>query len=144
MVNYLLDTVTVSEMRKTPSNASVVRFLDTIESENVFLSVLTIGEMMDGIGRMPIGARRTSFLEWLRETRASFSDRILPVDEEVAEEWGRLRALVHREGGRLQAVDGLIAATAQVHGLTVVTRNVKDFEQTGVALLNPWLDEDDA
>ncbi|HYI24687.1 MAG TPA: type II toxin-antitoxin system VapC family toxin [Thermomicrobiales bacterium] len=144
MVSYVLDTVTISEMRKEPSNASVIRFLETTDNERLFLSVMTIGEIFDGIDRMPFGARRNEFLVWLLDIKESYGERIISVDEAIAERWGQLSALVHRAGGQLKVVDGLIAATAQVHGLTVVTRNAKDFEPTGVPIINPWLDEDDA
>jgi predicted nucleic acid-binding protein len=143
MVSYVLDTVTLSELRKDPPRESVVRFIDEIPNDRLFLSVITIGEIANGIDRMPFGNRRTAFLEWLREIQMLFSGNILPIDEAIAERWGRIDAAVRRKGGKLDVPDGLIAATAMAHNLTVVTRNVKDFEPTGVPIINPWLDGDD-
>ncbi len=142
MVKYLIDTVVISELIKDPPQQSVIQFLDTIGNQHAFISVMTIGEIVNGIDRMPPGSHRTRYAEWLRETRNTFTAHILPVDEEVAEQWGQLSALVHRTGGKLDVADGLIAATAFVHSLTVVTRNVSDFERTGVPFVNPWLDEE--
>lgn len=142
MVRYLLDTVTISELRKDRPAETVIRFLEITADEHLFLSVLTIGEIADGIDRMPVGARRTRLMEWFRDTQVSYADRILPIDGDIAEHWGKLSAIVHRLGRRLQIVDGLIAATALVHDLTVVTRNVKDFDGTGVRIMNPWHNDD--
>ena len=143
MVKVLLDTVVISELTKDSPQLSVIRFLATIGDDDAFLSVMTIGEIADGIDRMPVGARRNRYAQWFREIQQTFTTRILPVDEHIAEEWGRLSASIHRMGGRLEVVDGLMAATALVHHLTVATRNVRDFERTGVPIVDPWLDEDD-
>lgn len=144
MVSYLLDTVVISELRKDPPRQSVKTFLDEVHDDQIFLSVITIGEIADGIGRMPAGARRTMYEEWFLGIRVSFGDRVLPIDVEVADVWGRLSAAAHRAGGRLDVADGLIAATALANGLTVVTRNVRDFRQTGVRIFDPWASSDGA
>lgn len=138
MVSYVLDTMVISELRKDSPQQSVMRFLGEIHDAQAFLSVITIGEIADGIGRMPAGARRTMFAGWFLDVRRSFSDRILPVDEEIAEIWGRMSATVHRAGGKLDVADGLIAATALANDLTIATRNVRYFRETGVPTFDPW------
>ena len=143
MVNYLLDTMVISELRKDPPQPSVIQFLEDVVFAEAFLGVITIGEIADGIGRMPAGARRVAYATWLHDIRELFVDRVLPVSEDVAELWGQLSATVHRSGRKLDVADGLIAATALAHGLTVVTRNVKDFRETGVRITDPWQGSDE-
>jgi len=131
VVSYILDTEVISELRKHPPRQSVIQFLQALDDDQPFLSVITIGEIAEGIGRMPSGARRTMVANWFLHIRMSFADRVLRVDEETAELWGQLSATVHRAGGRLDVADGLIAAAALAHGLTVVTRNTKDSRKPG-------------
>lgn len=107
-----------------------------MSSETLALSVITVGEIEKGIHiRRRRDERAAQRLQlWLQETQADFSDRILPVNERIALAWGRIAS------GRTRSVaDGLIAATAQVHGLTLVTRNTRDFEDLNLPLVNPWL-----
>ena len=101
-----------------------------------YLSVLTLGEIRKGIERVRPRdrARAAAFESWLARLTEEFAERLLPVDRLVADEWGRLNAAADRKG-----VDSLLAATARVHALTVVTRNTADFESLGVPVLNPWL-----
>jgi predicted nucleic acid-binding protein len=138
-VSYLLDTNVVSEWTKPRPDAGVVRWLTEVNEEDVFLSVVTFAELRHGIERLATGARRKRLDEWLRsELPLRFEGRIVPVDGAVADEWGRLVAR-HEAGGRpISAMDALIAATAQVHGLTLVTRNTSDFEPSLKSVLNPW------
>jgi predicted nucleic acid-binding protein len=138
-VSYLLDTNVVSEWTKPRPNAGVVRWLKAVNEEEVFLSVVTFTELRYGIERLAAGSRRKRLDEWLRsELPLRFEGRIAPVDGAVADEWGRLVAR-HESGGRpIHAMDALIAATAQVHGLTLVTRNTSDFEVSLRSVLNPW------
>ena len=104
------------------------------------MSVITIGEIANGIELMPLGARRLAYGVWFTELQQSFADRILVIDDGIAHQWGVLAARIKRSGGSLDVPDGLIAATALVHGLTLVTRNVDDFAATGVPIVNPWDD----
>jgi len=136
---YLLDANVVSELRKIRlgrSDKNVARWADSVEATDLFLSVITIQELEIGVLR---AERRDSlqgavFREWLnRQVLPAFTDRILPVDTAVAQRSARLHVPDLRP-----VRDGLIAATALVHGMTVVTRNVPDFEFTGVPTLNPW------
>ena len=133
-MTFLLDTNAVSEIRRQ-RDPSVRAWASAVEDVDLHLSVLTVGEIRKGIerlrGRDPNQAE--VFAAWLSELRARFAERILPVDPTVAEEWGRLNAAAPRN-----TVDSLIAATARVHDLTVVTRNTSDFAGCEVRLLNPW------
>jgi len=130
---YLVDTNIVSEaQRGTPQAVSWLRSVNPL---SVYLSALTLGEIMRGIALKKKSDPRAAahLTEWLRKLRHDHIDRILPVTDEISVEWGRIAAMRPRGD-----IDGLIAATAVVHDLILVTRNVKDFEDTDVALINPW------
>lgn len=138
-MSFLLDTNVVSEWTKPRPNPGVVEWLGQVDEDEVFLSVVTFAELRRGIARLPAGARRERLDEWLRgELPLRFESRIVGVDGAIADEWGRL--IAHREtrGRTIHTMDALIAATAQVHGLTLVTRNTEDFQASVKSLLNPW------
>ncbi len=138
-MSFLLDTNVVSEWTKPRPNAGLVRWLAEVDENEVFLSVVTFAELRHGIERLPAGARRRRLDEWLRsELPLRFEARIVRVDGAIADEWGRLVARRDAQGRTIHAMDALIAATAQVHGLTLVTRNTADFELSVKSLLNPW------
>lgn len=138
-MSYLLDTNAVSEWAKPQPDPGVVRWLDEIDEDRTHLSVITLGELRKGVERLPVGRRRGQLERWLQsELPDRFGGRLLPVDVAVAEEWGRQLAVAERQGTSVGSVDGLIAATAKVHRLRVVTRNVKHFQHTGVDLICPW------
>ena len=135
-MRFLLDTNVVSELRKAERCDSGVRiWIEAVDADDLFLSVLTLGEIRRGIEsvrrRDPVGARALD--DWLAALVAENADRILDITRPVAEEWGRLNV-----PDPLPAVDGLLAATARVHGLTLVTRNIRDVQRTGVACLDPF------
>jgi predicted nucleic acid-binding protein len=132
---YLLDTNIVSEVSKRRPNAGVLRWFDAAEDSELFLSVITLGEIRKGIEqRRRTDANRARRLERTLETiRADYRDRILAVSEDVAEEWGRM-CMVYPN----HPVDNLLSATARVHGLTLVTRNIRDVEIHGISCLNPF------
>jgi predicted nucleic acid-binding protein len=135
-VSYLVDTNVISELRKRDRcNPGVVSWLEKTASRAIFLSVVTLGEIRKGIEsvrRRDAKSART-LDQWLGEVVTAHSDRILQVDAKVAEQWGRFSA-----PNPIPVVDGLLAATAAVHGLTLITRNIKDVERTGVACHNPF------
>jgi toxin FitB len=134
-LSFLLDTNVVSEPRRRKPEATVVTWLRKQESDLLFVSALTLGEIALGAearGRRDPAAGR-SLSTWLAAIRTTYEDRVLPVTGEVAETWGRLSAR-----RQLPVVDGLLAATALVHHLTLVTRNVRDFDGSGVRLFDPW------
>ncbi len=134
-MSFLIDTCALSELLKPKPSVRVSQwFLDTPRT-SMFVSVLTLGEIRKGTMLLGEGRRRARLNVWLEtELTAWLGDRVLPVDAEVADTWGRLMARPER----IPVVDGLIAATALRHGLVVVTRNESDFASTGVELLNPW------
>lgn len=132
---YLLDTNVVSETRKLRADPRVTGFLEAVNGERLFLSVLTLGELRKGVA-----ARRRTNAEtaerlalWMDEIERNFADRVLPVDAAAARLWGELSA-----ARSLPVVDTLIAATAVTHGLILVTRNTRDVGTTGVTVLDPW------
>jgi toxin FitB len=138
MVSVLLDTCVLSELNKPVPSPLVVQALASMDPYQTYLSVITLGELVKGICLMPHGRRRRKFEKWYAETEDSFGDRILPIEPDIARMWGRLTADFHLQGRHLASNDGLIAASAIVHGMSLMTRNVKDFDASGVMLINPW------
>jgi predicted nucleic acid-binding protein len=138
-MTFLLDTNVVSEWVKPRPNAGLTEWLSHVNEDAVFLSVVTFAELRFGVERLAPGSRRTRLDEWLRiELPVRFEQRILLVDGAVADEWGRMVARGAQRGRPIGAMDALVASTAQVHGLTLVTRNAKDFEGAVKSVLNPW------
>ena len=138
-MSFLLDTNVVSEWTKPRPNPGIIEWLAQVDEGEVFLSVVTFAELRHGIERLPVGARRRRLDEWLRgELPLRFEGRIVLVDGAIADEWGRLVARHDVRGRPIQAMDALIAATAQVHALTLVTRNASDFQTSVKSVLNPW------
>ena len=138
-MSFLLDTNVVSEWTKPRPNAGVVEWLARVEEDEVFLSVVTVAEIRHGIERLPAGDRRRRLDEWLRNDLAlRFEGRIIGVGGAIADEWGRMIARREVRGRPMSAMDALIAATAQVHDLTVVTRNAADFQASVKNVMNPW------
>jgi predicted nucleic acid-binding protein len=134
-VSFLLDTNVLAEVRKPRPHAAVIAWFEGVTATQLFLSVLAVGEIQQGVERLRARdpRRAAAFEGWLRRLRTDFADRVLPVTEAIAVEWGRLNARA-----TLPVIDGLMAATARVHGLTVVTRNAVDFRRSGVPVLDPF------
>ena len=138
-MNFLLDTCVLSELVKPQPEPKVVAWVGAQDEYCLFLSVITIGELHKGIAKLPDGPRRTRLEFWVAEDlTARFDKRILAVDSHVAASWGAMLGEAEAKGSPLPVVDALISATASVHGCVVVTRNVADFERTGIAVENPW------
>lgn len=137
----LVDTCVLSEVQRRQGNPQVRKRFETFADENIFLSVLTLGELKKGIDRLKTSARKRALADWLNQLALSAQPRILTVDQETALIWGEITAKAEKKGKPLPAVDGLIAATALRHGLHLMTRNVAHFESTGVLLINPWDDD---
>jgi len=138
-VSFLLDTNVVSEWMKPHPNPGVVTWLVDVDEDRVFLSVITLTELRYGIERMPPGHRRKRLDEWLgEELPLRFEGRILAIDGAVADACGKLVARREALGRRMEALDAFLAATAEVHRLTLVTRNTSDFQPTVKDVLNPW------
>ena len=136
MNGYLLDTNVISELTKESPDPRVIEFLS--EHENLWLSTIVMHELEFGLQLLPEGSRRYSLQVVLSEFIAEHQDRILPVDRKEAEWAARLRSQARRFGRVLHLGDALIAGTARVHGLSVVTRNTEDFAGLDIRVRNPW------
>jgi predicted nucleic acid-binding protein len=136
---FLLDTNIISELVKPKPEANVTDWIQNTDESLLYLSVLTLGEFRRGIAVFPQSRRRTTLEAWLdKDLRARFEDRILPIDQEVADRWGLLTAVARNSGIVLPVIDGLLAATALEHNLTLVTRDTGQIPSMGVAVFNPW------
>lgn len=135
---FLLDTCVFSELSKPVPDNGVISFLENTRDQDLRMSVLSIGELIKGVEALPPGKRRTHIQQWVNDTEEEFRGRLEIIDEQTTRAWGELTGILRKRGVQLAIVDGLIAATALQHGMHVVTRNVKDFEPTGVPIVNPW------
>jgi toxin FitB len=139
-VNFLLDTNVVSELVKLSPHPQVVGWLFEAHEDTIFLSTVTIAEIRYGIEGMPAGSRRDRLIAWLEnDLIARFEPRILSVDLAIANVWGSIVARSNKSGRKLTVMDGFLAGTAELHGMTLVTRNVRHFENLGIQLIDPWI-----
>jgi predicted nucleic acid-binding protein len=137
---FLLNTNVISELIKPQPDGNVLRWIADTDEALVFLSVLTLGEIRNGIERLNPGKRRGRLETWLAgDLRLRFQERILIVDEGIAQRWGELSATAARKGRPVPVIDGLLAATALHHDLMLVTRDDGNVSGTGVPVLDPWL-----
>lgn len=136
-MKYILDTNVLSEIRKPKGNAKVKAFVDSLQEEDIFISVISIGEIGYGIEKLPAGPKKTELLVWLNQQLPEwFGNRIISLDADILSEWGRLQARIEET---LPVFDSLIAASALSRRMTIITRNKKDFERIdGIIILNPW------
>ncbi len=137
-MRVLLDTCAVSELRRAKPHSGVVRIIESLDSADLYLSVVTIGEISKGIALLSDARHRRDLQLWLQNLERTYAEQVLDVDRDTAHLWGELTAAAQKKGRVIPASDGLIAATARRHGLTVLTRNTADFEPAGVLVLNPW------
>src|SRR4029077_13299923 len=139
IMSFLLDTNVLAEPMKERANSGVLAWLSQVNEDQVFVSVVTITELGYGVERLTTGKRRERLDAWLRKDLISrFEGRILPVDLRVADSCGGRMRRSEIIGRPIEARDAFIAATAQAHGLTLVTRNTSDFEPTLKAIISPW------
>ncbi|MGI8484905.1 MAG: type II toxin-antitoxin system VapC family toxin [Thermomicrobiales bacterium] len=138
-MSVLLDTNILSELLTTAGNRRVKATVKQYNPAELFVSVISLGEIQKGVSLLPVGRRQHELAKWFLEVQQEFMSRVIPVDIDTAIIWGELSAQMRRTGENIAAADLLITATALQHGLTVMTRNVHDFAPTGVALINPWL-----
>jgi toxin FitB len=137
-VRLLLDTCLVSELRTTDGEPAVKAFIVKQPSASLYLSVITLGEIAQGVALLADGRKKRALMAWQAELSGQFGGRIYPIDQETAEIWGQLTASGKRRGLTIPTPDGLIAATALRHGLHVATRNRAHFEAAGAMVINPW------
>jgi predicted nucleic acid-binding protein len=139
-LNYLLDTCVVSELVNTKPELRVMQWIRSQDEENLFLSVITIGEIQKGISKLPDGRKKKKQLQnWLKnDLQERFKDRILEITIGTANVWGQVLGACENKGVTLPAIDSLIASQGIFHKMTIVTRNISDMEPSGVALFNPW------
>ena len=138
-MSYLLDTNVVSEWVKPIPAETVVAWLAEVDEDQVFMSVISFAELRRGVELLDDGRRRRRLERWLAEELTErFHGRVLSVDLPVAESWGRITARAARTGRAVGSMDAFFAATAEAYDLTLATRNVRDFDGLGIALVNPW------
>lgn len=138
-MNYLLDTCVLSEFTRRRPEKKVIRWLESINEEKLFISVITIGEIQHGIERLPESHRKTELLVWTNNGLVKrFEQRVIPLDMPAMFLWGSLTARLESAGQPMGVMDSLIAATALQSNFILATRNVTDFLPCGVQVINPW------
>jgi predicted nucleic acid-binding protein len=138
-VSFLLDTNVISEWIKPQPDRSVVSWLAQVDEDRVFISVISFAEVRHGVELLPVGRRRERLTHWLaEEVPERFEGRVLAIDQHIAETWGVIMARGQKAGLTPGTMDAFVAATAAAHNLTLVTRNVKDFQRLGIPLFDPW------
>jgi predicted nucleic acid-binding protein len=138
-MNYILDTNIISELVAARPNPKVVHWIQSVDSNQVFLSIIAIGELKKGIEKLPDSERKGKLDQWLHEDLLiRFEDQILVIDQETMLVWGKLVAHLEMIGRPISAIDSLLAATALQWQYTLVTRNTAHFAIAGIELLNPW------
>ena len=138
-MNYLLDTNIISELISKSPNQKVLDFIRSLNEENLYLSVITIGEIKSGIEKLQNGRKKEALLHWLEnELLVRFYGRIIPIDTDVMLKWGTIQNRLKQIGKPLPIMDSLIGATAEVHNFVLVTRNEKDFQNLDIKIVNPF------
>ncbi len=138
-MKYLLDTCVISELIKKTPNADVVHWINNEDENNLYLSVLTIGEITKGIEKLQNSSKKTKLKFWLNtDLKQRFKNRMIEIDSKTSIAWGEIQANNELLGHHMPAIDSLIVAQAMVNNCVVVTRNIKDMQQNKVELFNPW------
>lgn len=137
-MRYLLDTCILSEPFKRQPNPQVLAWLRSVDQSALYTPALVLGEMRKGVAKMPASARREMLEKWLVDYRRFYSDNIVAFDADIAMTWGELVGRLQLAGISLPVIDSQIAATAICRGMTLVTRNVRDMQATGVQVINPF------
>jgi tRNA(fMet)-specific endonuclease VapC len=138
-VSYLLDTNVISELISRKPNQKIIDWIDSLDPEMVYLSVITIGEIRKGIEKLAASQRKDNLASWLETNLLlRFAEKLVDINVDVVLVWGELTGRMERDGTPLAAIDSLIAASALAGNHTLVTRNEDDFRATGVSIVNPW------
>ncbi|MGD9715430.1 MAG: type II toxin-antitoxin system VapC family toxin [Thermomicrobiales bacterium] len=137
-MRVLLDTCVLTEIRHPKGNPQVRAFVESLEPESTFISVITLGELTNGVALLESGPRRDALVFWHLALEQRFEANILPIDAETARIWGNLSASARRQGNVIPASGGLTAATGRRFDLEVVTRNTRVFQATGARVIDPW------
>jgi predicted nucleic acid-binding protein len=138
-MKFLLDTCVISEIIRQKPSGKVIKWIKKEDESNLFISVLTLGELHKGIEKLPASKRKEELHNWVENDLSErFWNKIIDIDIQVAMMWGKIQGMTERIGRPMPAIDSLIAATGITYHLTVVTRNTSDMKESGVALLNPW------
>lgn len=141
-MSYLIDTCCISELVKKEPNPNVVKWFADLDELSMHLSIITFGELRKGIEKLPESKKKKELNRWVKEDlNQRFKNRVLTINIEEVNKWGEILAEAEKHGRPLPAIDSLIAATALVHDLSVVTRNTQDMEGSGVEVINPWVYE---
>jgi predicted nucleic acid-binding protein len=139
-MKYLLDTNVISELVARQPHPQVVEWIDQLDSDTVYLSVITIGEIRKGIEKLPSSKRRDQVSEWLEtDLLVRFQGRIVEITVDIMLAWGELAGRLEKQGKPIAAIDSIIAAAALQGRYTLVTRNLQDFQHTDVQVINPWM-----
>lgn len=142
MVSYLLDTNVLAELVKPMPNPNVLNWIDAQDEHALYISVVTVGELLRGIAKHPHPIRQAQLATWVNnELVPRFGSRVLPLSHDVMRRWAEITVACERVGRPLPVIDSLLTATALQHSATLVTRNTRDFGHTGVPLSNPWLQD---
>ena len=139
-MRYLLDTCVLSELVKSTPDAHVIRWFEARKAHELCISAMTWGELQRGVTRLPESKRRSELTLWLQQLETGFEDRILAFDKNVSRVWAHMTVQAETQGKSMAAFDSIIAATARAHDCKLVSRNVSDFVNAGIDVINPWQD----
>lgn len=139
-MRYLLDTCALSELVKSTPDAHVIRWFEARKAHELCISAMTWGELQRGVTKLPESKRRSELTLWLQQLETGFEDRILAFDKIVSRVWVHMTAQAETQGKSMAAFDVIIAATARAHDCKLVSRNVRDFVNAGIDVINPWQD----
>ena len=138
-MKYLLDTCAISEFTKPEADTGVIEWFNDVNSDDLYLSVINIGEIKKGINKLPASKKKQDLLFWLETLFEDYHNRILTVDLAVMENWSLIVANAEKKGQPVVSMDSIIAAVAYTHHLTLVTRNERDFYACNIPMINPWI-----
>jgi len=138
-MNYILDTCVISELIKKDPDKNVIKWISEIDENALFITSITIGEIVKGIERLKEGKRKNDLIGWINtDLKERFKNRIIAFDTESATVWGKVQATTELKGKPLPAIDGLIASIGIANNMVIATRNISDMEKSEAVLYNPW------